>query len=399
MTLVIDKKLSIWIPTLLIIYNVTVNLANDIYLPSLPQLMQLFSTTATALQFTMTSWFAGVALPQLFLGPLTDKIGRRPVLFGGGLCFLISTLVCACATNVYLLIIARFFQGVGVCSLNVTTFSILIDLYAYKNRIRIMNKLSMCGTASPLIGPIIGGYILTVFGWRANFIIIFLLGFISLFGLWYELPESNLSLNPHAIHFKKMVKNYFYLLKTKGFLKHLSPYCLLLGGLVAYLTASPFIIIDKLKIAPQNFGYTQLPVFSLFILGGIYLSYKASEEQIKSLMKRGVQLVFISSVLLLVASFIFGNSLLAFILPMMLYALGFSLCASSLVSEVMSLGGNMKGYSSAFLGFGMAMHCVIASALLSLMYDDTLISVALLIFIIATLSLCIYYFVPDETNL
>ncbi|MDR3492129.1 MAG: multidrug effflux MFS transporter [Gammaproteobacteria bacterium] len=381
---------SLWIPVLLIIYNFAANLANDIYLPSLPLLVKMFSTTDATLQFTMTAWFAGVAIPQLFLGPLTDKIGRRPILFGGGICFLISTLACASANNVWVLIVARFFQGVGVCSLNVTTFSILIDLYEYKYRVQVMNKISICGTASPLLGPIIGGYILTLFGWRYNFLVIFLLGLISLTGLWFKLPESNLFLNVHAMNYRYICKNYYLILTTKSFVKHLLPYCLLLGGLIVYLTAAPFIIISQLKFSPQYFGYTQLPVFASYILGGIYVSYLTEETQLKNILKIGIKLVFISGIILLLCCTFYTNSIYAFILPMMLYALGFSFCTSTLVTEVMSLGGEMRGYSSALLGFGMAVSCVLASGTLGLLYNGAMVSVALLIFVISGLAFLIY---------
>ncbi|GEM_PF-2330321 len=385
-----DKQQCVWVPILLIVYNFAANLANDIYLPSLPQLTTFFSTTAATLQFTMTAWFAGVAIPQLFLGPLTDKVGRRPILFGGGLVFLISTLVSACANNVWVLIVARFFQGVGVCSLNVTTFSILVDLYEYKYRIKVMNKIILCGTASPLLGPILGGYFLTLFGWRSNFLVIFALGMVGLIGLWFKLPESNLFLNPRAMDYKSLCKNYYLIFTTKGFIKHLLPYCLLLGGLVVYLTAAPFIIITKLKFSPEYFGYTQLPVFATYILGGLYVGSSPEETHIRMLLKRGIKLVFIAGICLLLSCYFFKNSIYAFILPMMLYGLGFSFCASTLVTEVMSLGSEMKGYAAAFLGFGMAISCVLCSGMLSFFYDGTLVSVAFIIFTIAGLALLIY---------
>jgi DHA1 family bicyclomycin/chloramphenicol resistance-like MFS transporter len=225
-----SNRLS-WIPILLIIFNFTANLSNDIYLPSLPRLIQVFHTSANTVQLTMTIWFAGVAIPQLFFGPLTEKYGRRPILMWGGVCFVISSLLCCVASSIHMLLIARFFQGVGVCSLNVTSFSILSDLYAYKQRIKIMTQISICGTLAPLIGPIIGGYILTLLGWRENFMLIFSLGLISLIGLKLSLPETNLELNTEATKLKRVAANYLSLLKTHGFLTHLIPYCLMLGGL------------------------------------------------------------------------------------------------------------------------------------------------------------------------
>lgn len=387
----VNEKQLQWIPPLLILYNFCANLANDIYLPSLPKLEHLFQTSSSMLQLTMTSWFAGVAIPQLIFGPLSDRFGRRPVLFAGGVCFLISSAICALATNVSTLIIARFFQGVGVCSLNVATFAILIDLYNYQSRTKIMNKINMVGTMAPLIGPVLGGYVLAFFGWRINFVIIFVMGCISILGLWFKLPESNLYLNPQAVNMRNMVHNYLQLIISKGFLKHLLPYCLILGGLIVYLTAAPFIIIEKLKISTTNFGYTQLPIFTTYILGSIYLGRVKDDAAIKKMLVLGVILVFLAGVMLLASSYLFAPNLILFIVPMMVYSLGSSFCGSPLVNEVMSSATAAKGSAAAFLGFGMAMSCMLSSLCLGLVYNGTVLMIALLIFFIAFLAASIYF--------
>jgi DHA1 family bicyclomycin/chloramphenicol resistance-like MFS transporter len=387
-----QKNFIFWIPLFLIIYNFAANLANDIYLPSMAKLVHIFGTTSTTLQLTMTFWFAGVAIPHLYFGPLTDAIGRRPVLFAGAICIILATIACGLSPNVWCLIIARFFQGVGVCSLNVCTFGILIDLYDYKNRTQIMNKISMCGNLAPLVGPIIGGYVLVWLNWRANFFLIFILGIASIIGLWKKLPESNLNLNPDAIKIKNLYLNYYLLLKNNGeFLKNMLPYCLILGGLVAYLTSAPFIVIERLKVLPQNFGYTQLPICGAYLLGSLYLSYADDEEKIKKILSFGIKLVLLAGGLMLVSGLIWGNNLYGFVGPMIIYSLGFSLSASPLINEVMSNATASKGSAAAFLGFGMAVSCVLSCVVLGLIYNGKIISVATLLFTITMLVNFIYF--------
>lgn len=393
---ILEKINLFWVPPLLILYNFCANLANDIYLPSMPTLTHSFMTTSNMLQLTMTVWFAGVAIPQLFFGPLTDRFGRRPILLWGGVCFLISTLICASATNIFTLITARFFQGVGVCSLNVATFSILIDLYNYQLRTKIMNKISLVGTMAPLVGPVLGGYILIYFGWRTNFIIIFIMGLISVVGLWIKLPESNLNLNPQAINIKNISLNYFELLMSKGFLKNLIPYCLILGGLIIYLTAAPFIIIEKLKVPAHLFGFTQLPIFIAFGIGAIYLGSVKDDETIRKLLVRGLFLVFIGGASMFFSSYFIADHLIIFILPMIVYAFGASLCGPPLVNEVMSSATAAKGAAAAFLGFGMALSCMLSSLCLGLVYNGTMILVATLIFFIVMIAIGIYFFRIDS---
>lgn len=393
----LDKH-SLWIAPLLIIYNFCANLTNDIYLPSLPRLVHVFSTSSNTVQLTMTAWFAGVALPQLFFGPLSDKIGRRPLLFWGGGCFLLATALCALAPTVSMVIVARFFQGVGVCSLNVCTFGILVDLFTSRDRSKIINKISMCGTIAPLLGPILGGYVMAYFGWRANFVIIFLLACVSLLGLWFKLPESNLYLNPHALKLSNIFKNYYLLLSNVTFLKNLLPFCLFLGGLVAYLTAAPFILISQLKISSQHFGYAQLPIFSAYIVGSLYLMFLKEEQKINQLLKWGLRFVLASGFILLSTSFLFGNHVLLVVIPMTCYTFGMSVCASTLINEAMSSALFNKGPASAFLGFCMAMSCFCSSLAVGLVYNGTVFSVACLIFLIVMIANSLYFILNQTTE-
>lgn len=380
------------IAILLILYNFCANLSNDIYLPSMPQLQQIFSVGPNTLQFTMTTWFLGVALPQLFFGPLTDRIGRRIVLLGGGICFLFATLLCAMASHISLLIIGRFFQGVGICSLNVTTFSILADLYDYQRRTRIMNNISLFGTLAPLVGPVLGGYILVYLGWRYNFLVVFLLASLGILGLYFKLPESNLCLNPQALAFQQIVKNYYRLFKTAGFLRHLIAYCLLLGGLVAYLTGAPFLIISQFKVSPEHFGFTQLPIFGAYVVGAILLGFAKDEEHIKKILKIGLYGTLAGSLGLWMCCLFFGNHLICFIVFITLYAFGLSLCSSPLINEVMSSAAFAKGSGAALLGCGMALSCAFLSMVLSMIYDGQVFSLASLLLINVLLAVTSYTF-------
>lgn len=373
----------------IIFYNFCANLSNDIYLPSLPTLMEVFNTTPNMTQLTMAAWYAGVALPQLIFGPLSDSFGRRPILFGGGLCFLLGSLACAFAPNITILILARFIQGIGVSSLNVSSFAILADLYQSEKRIKIITKIGVVGTLAPLIGPVIGGYMLVYAGWRSNFLIIFLMALFCLLGLWQTCSESNSYLDRAPLSIKNIYKNYLSLLKENGFLKHLIPYCLILSCIVAYLTAAPFIIINQLQIDPRYFGYTQFSVFSAYIIGAIILGKQKNSETIKKFLWMGMKIILLSSFMMLILSHLFQDHLFILIIPMTIFTFGSSLCGSPLISEVIS-SQMTSGLRAAFLGFGMAVSCMLSSSLVGLFYTGAISSLANLIFLLTTIAAVIY---------
>src|SRR3989338_8926979 len=106
-----QKRLTIIVPILLALYEIATYLSNDAYLPALPNITRDLFTTNHLVQLTLTTWFMGSAPMQLFLGPIADRIGRRPVLLLGGLVFIFVTIGCAITSNIYTLLALRFLQG------------------------------------------------------------------------------------------------------------------------------------------------------------------------------------------------------------------------------------------------------------------------------------------------
>lgn len=164
------KALFFYCPLFIIIYNLTGNLSNDIYLPTLPALANQFHVSDFLVQFSMSIWFIGVALPQLFFGLIADKFGCRPLILWGGILFLIGTFFCMTAFNIYVLLLGRFLQGIGVSSLNIATFATIgSPIYNEKNRVKFMSCINITGSLAPLVGPVIGSGLYIIWGWRSNF--------------------------------------------------------------------------------------------------------------------------------------------------------------------------------------------------------------------------------------
>ena len=120
-------------PMLLVFFELGAYLSNDIYLPALPQISLDFETTNALAQMTLTSWFLGSASLFLILGPLSDRIGRRPIILGGICLFALSTLLCALSTSIEMLIFARFVQGMSICSIGLAGYATIHEFRRSKN--------------------------------------------------------------------------------------------------------------------------------------------------------------------------------------------------------------------------------------------------------------------------
>lgn len=159
-----SAKNLFWFPIFLFLYSFTGNVSNDIYMPSMPSLVHIFNTSSHWIQMSLALWFLGAAAPQLLMDPLTDRYGRRRLLFVGGFIFLLSTLICAVSNYVGYLILARFFQGVSVCSLTVVSFIVIYELFSGHQCVRLLSLLNVCNSAAPLLGPLIGDFAAAMLG-------------------------------------------------------------------------------------------------------------------------------------------------------------------------------------------------------------------------------------------
>ncbi len=385
-----SAKNLFWFPIFLFLYSFTGNVSNDIYMPSMPSLVHIFNTTAHWVQMSLALWFLGAAAPQLLMGPLADRYGRRIVLFAGGIIFLLSTLICAMSNHVGSLILARFFQGVGVCSLTVVSFIVIHELFSGHQCVRLLSLLNVCNSAAPLLGPLIGGYIFLLLGWRANFFLVFVLGLIGLIGLWKWMPESKTTLDFTALRPRILWTTYWGLLKNRMFIRHLLAYGLFFGGIIAYLSGAPFVIINLLKIPAQYFGVTQLTVFGAFIVTSLLVDKLVKRYRTDRVILLGSIIIVLAAVAMLLVSFVYPRSLYGFVGGMMLYAAGFGLASSPLAKETLSASPNSGGFAAAMLGFSMTGFSSLGSFAVGIVYNQTIASVAAVISIMSLIALLVY---------
>ncbi len=367
------RVISLYCPLFIMLYNLAGNLSNDIYLPSLPALSNYFHVSDFLVQITMTVWFLGVAIPQLIFGILADKYGRRPLMLWGGVLFLLSTLVCILAPCISILIIGRFFQGVGVSSLNIAAFAtVKSHYYDEKASLKLLSYINITGSLAPIMGPILGGYIYYFLDWRATFIAIFILSGSAVIGLYYFMLESYDENNRNNLHFniKNFLIYYKPILSQSNIWAPILSQSAFVGALIAYLTTAPFIIKDIYLIPIRHFGLTQVIPFSFFILGGVIVTKLINFMQPK-------KIIIVSFIMISLSLFLFdtilwlftASQIYIFLFAISIFLFGFALAASPLVSEAMSLT-SLKGLSAAILSLMMAIMASLSSLLTATFFND-----------------------------
>lgn len=164
---------------LIFLLNMTGPMSTDLYLSAFPTLLNEFGTTEEILNFTLVGFFISFAIGMLFIGPLSDKIGRKPVLLAGIFIYGLSSLFCSFSTNVEMLILFRITQAIGAGGMVSVSTAMVKDSFSDEERPKIIALLQMLGAFAPTVAPLIGAQIIKHFSWNVTFDVLALIATFS----------------------------------------------------------------------------------------------------------------------------------------------------------------------------------------------------------------------------
>ena len=231
-------------------------LSMDMYLPSLPDIAHVLAAPTARVQLTISSYLIGFAVGQLIYGPLSDRHGRRPVLFAALMLYITGTLICAVTQSIDMLIVARFLQAIGGAGSIVLARAMVRDLYS---GVRAARELSLMGSISafaPIVAPMIGGVLQTAFGWRASFVVMDVAAGIAVFVAHRLLPETLPQRGGEAVSVLSMVRGYGAVLRHRGFLAYLGILTVSYAGLFAWISGAPVVLQGVYGLSAVAFGFT-----------------------------------------------------------------------------------------------------------------------------------------------
>src|SRR5579862_2716117 len=242
-------------------------LSIDMYLPALPQLEQVFNATTAEVQRTLATFLIGFALSQLLYGPLADRFGRKRPLYGSLALYVVASLACGSAQSVGSLTLFRLLQALGACGGQVMARAMVRDLFEPAETRRVFSMLMLVLGVSPIAAPLLGGYILLWFGWRAIFGLQALIGAACLVGVHLRLPETMHPQSAQSLDPSRIFGNYALLARDRNFLSASLVVGFTAAGMFAYIASAPFVFINQYGVSPQNFGWL-FGFIAIGIIGG-----------------------------------------------------------------------------------------------------------------------------------
>jgi DHA1 family bicyclomycin/chloramphenicol resistance-like MFS transporter len=222
----------------------------SVFLPSLPQMTAYFGTDYAVMQFAVSGYLATTALLQLVIGPISDRFGRRPVILGSIVLFILATIGCALSTSVEMFLLFRMLQGVIATGL-VLSRATVRDMVADAQAASMIGYVTMGMSLVPMFAPMVGGLLDEAYGWRATFLFLIVTGFAVLALVWADQGET---LQRTGESFRDKVRQYPELLSSPRFWGYVFSSAFASGAFFAYLGGAPYVATHVFNLPPGMTG-------------------------------------------------------------------------------------------------------------------------------------------------
>jgi DHA1 family bicyclomycin/chloramphenicol resistance-like MFS transporter len=359
------------------------------YLPSLPAIGQELQASPAQVQLTISVYLVGFAVGQLVYGPVSDRHGRKPMLLAALAVFCAASLICLVSTSIEMLMAARALQAFGGCGGVVLARAIVRDLYSGPRAGRELSLMSMVMALAPVIAPLIGGVLQTVFGWRANFAVLTAGGVALAAIIWFRLPET-LGQRGAPASPLSMLRSFGAFLGDRGFVAHTGLAVLVFSGLFAWISASSFVLQELYHLSSFAFGVAFAIASGGFMTGSAFASRFVSRLGIGRIIGLGVAAQALGGSLMLGALALGMRSAASLVIPMAIYLIGLGLTLPQAIAGAMHPYKDRAGTASSLIGFLQQTGAALCGLLVGQLLGDTAWPMAIVIALTGFASLILW---------
>lgn len=351
----ISRKQALFFAASLVFFELLAYMSNDMIMPGMLKVTETFHADTSMVAKSLTAFLLGGASLQLFLGPFSDALGRRPVMIAGAVLFFMCTIVLGCSQSMSQFLMGRFFQGMGICFL-VIGYAALQELFAEMDAVRLIALLANMTVLAPLMGPLAGASFILYFTWRDIYLVVAILAFAALYGLWRFMPETvgvpkregepiaRVSLAPRVI-----ARNYISLLTNTRLMMGAASVGLLNAPCLAWVGLSPLILMANGGLSMMQYALWQLPLFSACMLGNFFLRWLTHRFTLIRIIQLGSTVALSGLILMFILPYFFDTHFM-FLLPgLALYGFGSGTTTGPLIRHLLFITPVSKGTTNALI--------------------------------------------------
>lgn len=352
-------------------------LSVDAYLPAFDSIQHDLHVDPSGVQLTLTAYMVSFAFMSLWHGALSDALGRRRIILASLLMFAVASLGSALSPDIYWLSGFRLLQGASAGAGTVVGRAIVRDLYDGTQAARMLSWVSMIFALSPAVAPILGGWIVTTFEWRAIFVFLGSYTAILFVFCYRALPETLTPAQRQSLSPVTMLGNYLRVGKSKHFQHVAGAIAFNFAGLFLYVAAAPVILGMHLGLSANQFGWQFVPMVGGIFLGSLAADRLAGKFADRSQVAIGYVIMLATGIANVGYNAWHGPALPWSVSPIFFFAFGMSLAAPSLTMQVLDLFADLRGLVASMQTFTMVLLAALTTAFLAPLLQGSLLHLAI----------------------
>jgi len=323
----------------------------DILLTSIPQIQASLKISQVQSQLIVSTFVLATSISHLFIGPLADKFGRRAVMLGSILFFIIGSWICTLSNNISQLIFSRVLQGIGACGTTIGVLAIVRDLFDENERAQFLSYMNGLNALSPLLAPTIGSFFWVYFGtWQSNFHFLIWFSVISFLLCFFYLDETKPVIIQNNIQ-KSIWYEYWQVLTNPKFLSYVIPGVSSSVTLLMFFSVSSILVVEVLHESIHQFALLFGSNALVYMLGSFLAPMLLKKFKLSKCIIIGSVIMMSGSCLLLISKFTLPLSLWTIFIPNYLQTLGSGIIFGNTLAGALEPFRERAGIAAAVYGF------------------------------------------------